>query len=90
MWALSNIAGESFYDFRHLILDAGILKVVGDQFCRTNKKPSYYKTAAWLFYNLMKKVTPPFDKVNFVLFLDTIYLDFWSYEHSYTITRIPR
>jgi len=64
MWALSNIAIETFYDFRDLILDAGVLKAVGDQFCRTSKKPSYYKTGSWLLYNLMKKKTPDFDKVS--------------------------
>ncbi len=63
MWALSNIAGEGFYDFRDSMIKAGILKEISTQFSRTNKQPSYYKTGMWLIKNIMKKPTPDFDKV---------------------------
>lgn len=63
MWALSNIAGERAIDFRNLILDAGVLKEMVRQLCRTQKKHTYYRTAMWLISNILKKPYPEFDKV---------------------------
>ena len=63
IWALANIATESFTDFRNAILDAGALKEVVKEICGPQKRPSYVKIVARFLKSLLRTPSPDFDKV---------------------------
>lgn len=54
MWILANIAGEAEFQYRDVVLETDVLTFVSRQLCRTQKRPAYYKTCAWLISNLVR------------------------------------
>jgi hypothetical protein len=68
VWALANIASEKAFDFKTLMLDAGVLKEVVKQLNKTSQRASFYRTGMWLISKLLQEPYPIYDKV--VSFID--------------------
>lgn len=63
MWALANIASEKVFDFKTLMLDAGVLKEIVKQLNKTSQRASFYRTGMWLISKLLQEPYPLYDKV---------------------------